>query len=236
MTGPNAKIAFLHLHKTGGTSFDAFLRRILPTHRFAPRDGAGKIAPAALDAGYDAYSGHYRAAEMASLPNDLIKITILREPTERLLSHYYFHKSYRVENIARFGRPLLLKTKTSSLGLLLEDAEYVDFYSRFYVKALDPDYRGHGKPSLERALDFLSGFDAIGVTSRLQTLMAQVAARLGASLPGDAPMLNSRKALEGLDGFEQAAIEPLTAAQLARIEDIVGEDRILYDFALTRAM
>lgn len=233
----NRVVVFQHLHKTGGTTVRDYLERALPDRQFARTDGVGYVQDIAAEAqNCDVVSGHLTAYDMSRIERPAFKMIVLREPVERLLSHYYFHKSYTADHIRTYGRDLLVKTKEKPLGELLDDDEYRDFYSAFYAKRLDPEYAGSGEPMLERAMSNLGSFDVIGITSRMPEFLDSVSAALGTEPASHDVALNARRDRVHQEGFEFADREPLSDTDLIKIEALIGPDRHLYNFAVSRAV
>lgn len=85
------KVFFMHIPKTGGGTFEASIapHMINPAPRMSYEDALN------FDFGdYDWIAGHYPIGLAAKLPEDTIKVTLLRDPVMRVLSHYaYLHEN-----------------------------------------------------------------------------------------------------------------------------------------------
>lgn len=183
-------------------------------------------------------SGHTTASEIArNIPRPFRIAVLLREPIERLLSHYYFLSSYEKENIQKYNVALLERICSQNLREVLCDKDCADFFSNYYLKRLDPQYdpREGTRPSLRRAWRFLSECDVVGVTSKMDDFCAEISNLLGAQVDRqDVPFANSRKEISDLPGFMTINRENLELLDIKLAEKIVKKDRFLYDFALSR--
>lgn len=103
----------MHLPKTGGTSLhDILASRIPPTKIHKERLNALKKYSVNTLEGFDLYSGHYDWSNVECVPGPKRIITMFREPTARILSLYYFWRSFTWETIeaANLGGPRVAKS------------------------------------------------------------------------------------------------------------------------------
>jgi hypothetical protein len=86
------KYVFVHLPKTGGTSFQLALRRVIGEDAVSPSFNASSLseADAARLDQYPVISGHISMTDVARYFPDRMILTILREPLDRCVSWYYF--------------------------------------------------------------------------------------------------------------------------------------------------
>jgi Sulfotransferase family len=88
----HAPLVFLHIPKTAGQTVHNSLARVARARRVSPI----RVHTQALDpqdqfpAGYSLYSGHLDWSAVAHLPSARFIFTVLREPTERIASFYYY--------------------------------------------------------------------------------------------------------------------------------------------------
>jgi Sulfotransferase family len=86
------KYVFVHLPKTGGTSFQLALRRVIGDDAVSPSFNASILSEA--EAGkldqYPVISGHISITDVARYFPDRKILTILRDPLDRCVSWYYF--------------------------------------------------------------------------------------------------------------------------------------------------
>jgi len=89
------KYVFIHLPKTGGTSFQTALRGLVGDDAVSPAFTASNLSEAdaeRLDR-YAVISGHISMADVTRYFSDRKILTILRNPLERCVSWYYFART-----------------------------------------------------------------------------------------------------------------------------------------------
>jgi hypothetical protein len=86
------KIVFLHIPKTAGQSVHTFLTRYFPKEEICPARENFQLLPISLPRRrmYRLFSGHLDWAQLDGIGYPRFIFTVLREPTERLLSFYFF--------------------------------------------------------------------------------------------------------------------------------------------------
>jgi len=89
------KYVFAHLPKTGGTSFQRALRRVIGEDAVSPSFNASNLseADAAKLDQYPVISGHISGTDIARYFPDRMILTILRDPLDRCVSWYYFART-----------------------------------------------------------------------------------------------------------------------------------------------
>ena len=93
------KILFDHLPKCGGSSLNAYLEAHYPMRK---RFSIGRNPTASVDEfkafsrykrhGYDLVKGHLAHKLLDYAHPECLKITVFREPVDRIVSHYYYAK------------------------------------------------------------------------------------------------------------------------------------------------
>ncbi len=240
-TGPplSGHLVFLHLHKTGGSTIHQLLTEHLPIGSMAPKDRSGLVHAEANSVVQPVISGHVTARYIQSLPGTPRVFTVLREPTERLLSMVYFLKGYTHEHLQTYDNPLTLGIKAAKLGDLLRDARLNGFARDYYVKRLDPLYEvanpGATEPDLDRAMTFLKSCTVVGVTPQLRGFVRVAFPYFGVSHDEEVPYVNRRQDLESQPGFEPVTVETLCGEDEAAIAELTRNDRVLYEYALSVA-
>ena len=143
---------FLHIPKTAGTSFRAFLDNHYHSYRHYPGSVLGELAQEKREAlnRYELFSGHFGWFLHGLVSKKVTTITMLRDPIARTLSQYKhikrgpefaeFYRWYKdlnlsefLENADRIFLPLFLNAQTSALALDEADNEY----SELNCKAVD---------------------------------------------------------------------------------------------------
>jgi hypothetical protein len=94
------KIIFDHIPKCGGTSLCAYLESHYPARKVFSinRSKSGisaeefKALPQRKRYGYSLIQGHVANKLLDSVHPECVKVTVLREPFDRIVSHYYYAK------------------------------------------------------------------------------------------------------------------------------------------------
>lgn len=96
------KLVFLHIPKTGGTSMFKLLSQQFPPEAICParHNDLGNYTSEELGR-FTVFAGHYGFDTLELIPGAKVVVTMLREPTARLLSWYYFCRSHTWEHIRK---------------------------------------------------------------------------------------------------------------------------------------
>lgn len=97
MTDTKPLVVFVHIPRTGGTTLWSVLNAAYPAGRVRRviEGGNQQVQQAALDLmadgapGLDVLGGHFRYGVHKGCPRDVQYMTLLRDPTDMLLSRYY---------------------------------------------------------------------------------------------------------------------------------------------------
>ncbi len=95
------RVAFLHIPKTGGTALHRFLTGQFREDEICPERSnlLGACGSESL-ARYRLFSGHFDRMTVDRLPTPIVKITLLRNPRDRIISLYRFWRSHTREALA----------------------------------------------------------------------------------------------------------------------------------------
>lgn len=127
-------IVFTHIPKTAGTSLAEFFRQNIPQSSLVELYNAvSEISPPAVPANFEeiahtleAILGHvpHAFAPHKALDRDKCLVTVLRDPVDRVLSHYFYTK---------------IKDETNQLSMLIneKDISLREFVSAPYTLAVD---------------------------------------------------------------------------------------------------
>ena len=164
-----AKILFDHLPKCGGSSLNTYLAAHYPMRKTFSINGLNpnasveqfKRLPQARRHGYDLINGHLANALLNCVHPDCLKITMLREPVDRIISHYYY--------VRRTPTHYLHETVTAS-GMGLADyavsglsEELRNWYTAHFSGLTAVEAEQAPEAAVNTALDgVLNHFDLVG--------------------------------------------------------------------------
>lgn len=166
---------FLHIHKTGGTSFNAMLDQIFSSDQICPYydDGAyQKFKTLTTEEDrqrFRLYRGHYPHFLIDELPRDPRKVTFLRDPLERTLSAYG-----EVQKLAALKMIKRTELANFSLEQYVADEVHVrplnmavkDF-NNMVVPDMNRRYERVTQEHLDIALEKMEKFDFVGILERM---------------------------------------------------------------------
>lgn len=251
---------FWHIPKTAGMSIWTWLEPHYPAeavYRFhLLPDLLRSAAAGELGADKQLFRGHFADAPLQLAIARLKTMTVLRDPTDRSLSHLA-----HVERALDHPHHDRVRSYRGDLDGLLSDPVLrrmlQDFQCRYlalhHVPRQEPeDAATWGVPPssplravmafemaptpsrrllVTKALARLALMDHVGVTEHLERFMCNVAASRGWPSPREVPRINSR-----LGEQTDLVAERLTTAQRATLMRLTLGDRILYRAALARAL
>ncbi|MEM1369968.1 MAG: sulfotransferase family 2 domain-containing protein [Cyanobacteria bacterium P01_H01_bin.15] len=114
------KILFMHIPKTAGISFTQILKKSFPDKRFFPSHGPARLLQDfhSNERQYDIFSGHFFYDIAKNFSEKPITLTFLRSPSARVISHYYFYKSYPdelISDLPNYDREIVELTRAFGL-------------------------------------------------------------------------------------------------------------------------
>lgn len=222
------ELVSVHVPKCAGTSFldaltEAFGRDAIyrdyddrPVDPAAPvnLDPAGFFERAhaggyPLLAGKRVVHGHFHARKYAALGEGVRRIAFLREPIDRMISHYYYWMSTPLTDHAL--RSYVVRNRLSVYEFARLPLIH-DFYTRTFFSGVD-----------------LGTFAFVGFFETYREDVARLSARLGTHLPMRSA--NANKA--GRYGDRRAELLA-DAALMASLRDLMRADLAFYDAARAR--
>jgi hypothetical protein len=215
-------VFFVHVMKTGGLSFNEAMRSHYPLESVYPRPAYGervawKVSPRALLAADPArlskasyFTVHMPAWIAEAVAPDFLRVTVLRDPVERTISHLRHiarrHAAYHciediyddetwADRLANYQTRLFAESRSDhDQRLRPVDRGQLRHY---WFTAIGHHPGRLGESDLDSALDRLRAFDVVGTTDQLADVVRRVLCRIGAQ-PQPAPHVNA--AADGLRG------------------------------------
>lgn len=229
---PPARLLFLHLPKTAGST----LRRIIDKHygrgavftigerTKADIDRLLSLPRRELDR-IRAIVGHFPFGLHALLPWPAAYVTLVREPVDRIVSHYYY--AARTPDSPLFAQ---LEATGRSLRRYVEEAEASDWFNNGQTRLLGSADPYHAAPAdratVERAKARLADFAVVGLAERFDESLARIARHFGwRAVPS-----YRREKVAG----NRVAVSAIPAADLEIIAARNALDAELYAFARDR--
>lgn len=168
---------FLHIPKSAGSSLSQVVRANYQPEELQDHESLADAAQPLAElsenqkAKLKAVMGHYYYGIHEGFPGrDVAHVTMLRDPVERVLSSYYFLRTYPgYEPVAE-----------------MTIQQFVDAYPEgrnlqtlMLSGLVDKDDLDRFIPNLDRAIQNLNGFRAVGLTERFEPSVAMIGRALG---------------------------------------------------------
>lgn len=184
-TDPDCLIAFLHIPKTAGTTLNSILSREYapdecyeimmrgmawipprPTLIRRPLISFSKVlrlrAAVRSPRKLRLVRGHFDLSIARHLPDDTRFFTLLRDPVERAISHYYHYRRRAIERLHPLAMRSTLKEWVSGCGIVEMD----NGQTRRLAGEMNLPCGRVTPAMLERAISRLARFAAVGLTER----------------------------------------------------------------------
>jgi hypothetical protein len=219
---------FLHVEKTGGITLAQFFGK-----QFSWERALSAYSPEELDAyppeelaHFEYIGGHITARNLAAIRPDAVVCTFLREPTDRVVSAYWYFRTYAGRVRESIRHAVEAARSQSLLDFLRNDTPEVRRHvanQQAWSLAADwfaPDDRSPGA-LLSAALEGLARCACVGLTEELDAGLGEVCRVMGWTPPA------GRLARTNVTPSRQR-IDELTADELAAIEEITAVDAEVY--------
>lgn len=238
------RLVFLHIPKCGGTTLHDLLVGWYGANRLHPERHNGLYFYAARHlASKTLFSGHYDYYGTQLVPGQKHLITFLRNPRDRLISLYNFHRSHRDDVIAQYNLTLARWANMYDINDYFANPEVRSNYAINNTMARhfsnEPQF-GDSSSGLpvevlrDQAIANLSHFDFIGLTEKYETSISRLAALLGKTPP---KMINKARNFATLIETDpnMKRIEKQVADEKTHqlMQDLVCEDEAIYAHAET---
>jgi hypothetical protein len=182
------KLVFDHLPKCAGTSLNAYLMSHYPRRKIFVIDGVHSHASVERFKrmserkrhGYDLVVGHYANALFNDVHPDCLKVTLLREPVDRLVSHYYYVSTREKHYLHQ-----TLKARNISLEAYADpelSTELSNWYTTHFSGMTLSEANRHPDEAVAKAIEVLeTKYDVVGIVEELYAFVARLRqkARLG---------------------------------------------------------
>lgn len=244
-------IYFFHIPKTAGTSVCRFLEQTFRSDQICPCglwDQLITISRSEL-AQWQIFRGHFLSHLEPYLGRALRTFTMLRDPVERAISHYYHvrrapeHPSHKYalrmslaefcihpktrHMVENYQAAYLAKTPCDPVivaqGLFPEDLARFELQRRME----HPDDVPASEELFERAEARLARFTAVGITENFHNSLVQVSRALKCPAPKPFEPQNTNP--------ERAPVDNVDSATLALVRDLTRVDQRLYEFTIARS-
>ena len=222
---------FLHIQKTAGSSLITFARQHYRDNLISHGDFVGHHPDEFKNTKF--ISGHFGYDFAKHLIDDRYSFTFLRNPIERILSFYYFHRTRKIDEfpITRKAHELDLEDFLA-LGLT---EPYIQ--SRIWNNQVWQLAHGYDSPHsindfseetlLDRSIKNLKRFSHIGFVETFEQDMEIIMPCLGIqySKKNPLPKANTTK--------NRLQISELPSSTLSILNELTSLDRKLYEYAQT---
>jgi len=241
------KLVFMHIPKTGGTTLHHLLINSFDKEEVCPERFNGlRHYRAGELARYRYFSGHFDLPSVRLIPGRKRVITMLREPVARLISLYYFLRSYK---------PAIIETDQLELARLANQYAMADFFrarevrshaavnnamTRVLIDTIAVD-RWEGKsgdaladcrPFLQLAIRELESLDAFGILERYDDSVELICQSIGFNKPAKVkPMQVLEVIMDTEPGLKRIEKEPVTEEIRREIRSVAETDIEFYRHA-----
>lgn len=174
------RVAFDHLPKCGGAGLNAYLELHYPRRKTFITFGDRQLCVDRFKAmhehqrfGYELYRGH-RIHELLDYVNpDCFKITVLRDPIERIISHYYYSK----RDNKHYLHSQLVENNWSLYEYitLSQSNEFKNFYVTHFSRIPVGSQKNHESEAIEKAVDtLLETYDLVGFLDEFSVFLSRL--------------------------------------------------------------
>lgn len=244
---------FIHIQKTAGSTTREVLKELFRDRRLCPEeyDDLRSYSPTEL-APYSLYAGHFSIDSLKYIPRkNLTLLTMLREPSARLISFYYFNRAHNLSGRSNpptymrlaselsaedfFEHPAIINLPQISNGMARAIFATADFDR---LKRLR-ERLGQNQNNYEKVRECtksdiarrLSEFGFVGIQEDFDRSISLLCHFLEKPRPGTVNQLKSRKLIsEDTSGrFKRVEEQPVSPRLALALEQLTVLDRIVYE-------
>jgi hypothetical protein len=206
LTPPDASPPLLlsvHIPKTAGTTFRAVLEGLYPGRVVLDE---GHAAGTYIDLDARCIHGHFRSAHYLRLTEAPRLLTWLRDPVERVVSHWRFLRRLPASAVRR-----------NALGRAVQEGRLslVDFAAAPEVRNLQAFFLNHAS----RAEDAIASVDFVGIVEEFDASLRLLARVL--DLPA-VPSAGRENVSSPTDASEPSSVSPDMRADIRRLNELDG--------------
>lgn len=236
------RLVFMHIPKTGGTSLHDALVRNFMLEDVCPERLNNLQSYDPLDLlRFSFFSGHYDFDGIDFIPGEKRVISLFRNPRDRILSLYYFWRSFRSDVIEEndLEGPRLAK-KLSLIDFLRCEHGFVRSHiDNAQTRALiGRAFAGSGggcqyprDEVVDRAKSMVDGLYVFGVMDYYEHSFRVIFSELGFPVPAKIPHArNSQKLDDPL--LEPVQREVITSEIDEELDRLTEMDQVLYDYSV----
>lgn len=242
-----AHVAFVHIPKTGGTSFHKLLSDMFAPSEIHPErlNKFLEIDPEALK-NFRLFSAHMDARSLSVLPDPKYKVTLLREPKERILSLYYFWKSHSWETIElnnlhgpRIAKSLdllsFLKKRDEAIPINIENAQARAVWGHLFLFGENEPFVADPQ-KLVHILEAADSFDLIGTLENIEVAVNKLYSDFGIDNVPKIPRLQvGDVTVSGHTNRETIERETITPQISDQLDLLTVYDRPLYEHVVHKS-
>lgn len=228
------RILFDHIPKCAGTTLSAYLQGHFPRRLIFSMNGRQPMAsvenfrrlPASKRHRYALIKGHLAGHLFDDIHPNCLRITILREPVDRIVSHYFYARRtpahYLYEKIAREGlslRDYIEKDVSHELR---------NHYTLHFSGLSREEAERNPEAALAKALERLRRYDLVGFQDDLPAFIEQLRHTANLRLPFPEKKVNvtkDRRSVAEIDEATRVAVEEANALDVRFYQMVSSHDQ-----------
>jgi hypothetical protein len=213
------KILFDHLPKCGGSTLSAYLRDQYPDRKIydIPGDPFSAVEsfigmPESKRHGFDLVQGHMAHMLLESVHPESLKVTVFREPIERIVSYYYFAKKDKCHYLHQqileqnLGLEEFIKSE-----LTLETSNwYVRYFTGRKLNSENHSLSEQPSDIVNEAFEHIkSNYDIVGFLDKYDEFIQQLSSSAGFKRKYKGTQLNKNNSRPLIKNISESAIQDI---------------------------